>query len=59
MFISDKFKVFESRIGDNQRELSDNQLSKIQQNILSNENYQFKKKSCVDQFKYTLELLKC
>ena len=57
MLISDKFKVYESRIGDNQTELSDNQLGKIQQNILSNENNQFKKKSCVDQFKFNSKVL--
>lgn len=55
--ISDKFKTFETRISDNQRELSDSQLSKIQQNILSNENYQFKKKSCEDQFKFNAKVL--
>lgn len=55
--ISDKFKFFESRFSENQRELSENQLSKIQENILSNESYQFKKKSCEDQFKFNSKVL--
>ena len=55
--ISDKFKFFESRFGENQRELSENHLSKIQENILSNESYQFKKKSCEDQFKFNSKVL--
>ena len=55
--ISSKFSTFEARFSDNQKELSESQLSKIQQNILSNENYQFKKKSCEDQFKFNSKVL--
>ena len=55
--ISSKFSSFEARFSDNQKELSESQLSKIQQNILSNENYQFKKKSCEDQFKFNSKVL--
>ena len=55
--ISSKFSTFEARFSENQRDLSENQLSKIQQNILSNENYQFKKKSCEDQFKFNAKVL--
>ena len=55
--ISSKFSTFEARFSDNQKELSESQLSKIQRNILSNENYQFKKKSCEDQFKFNSKVL--
>ena len=44
--ISSILSTFEARFSENQRYLSENQLSKIRQNILSNENYKFKKKSC-------------
>ena len=55
--ISSKFGTFEARFSENQRELSEFQLSKIQQNILTNDNYQFKKKSCEDQFKFNSKVI--
>ena len=47
--ISTKFAVFESRVSDTQRQISDTQLSKIECNILNNDSYRFKRKSCEDQ----------
>ncbi|MCG7876286.1 MAG: reverse transcriptase domain-containing protein, partial [Candidatus Thiodiazotropha endolucinida] len=55
--ITSKFGSFEARFSENQKELSEFQLNKIQQNILSNENYQFKKKSCEDQFKFNSKIM--
>ena len=50
--ISSKFSTFETRISDAQKELSESQLAKIQQNILANDSYTFKRKSCEDQYKF-------
>ena len=55
--ITSKFGTFEAKFSENQKELSEFQLNKIQQNILSNENYQFKKKSCEDQFKFNSKIM--
>ena len=55
--ITIKFGTFEARFSENQKELSEFQLNKIQQNILSNENYQFKMKSCEDQFKFNSKIM--
>ena len=42
--ITSKVSTFEARFSENQRELSDNQLSKIQQNILRTKIISSKKK---------------
>ncbi len=38
------------------RDISDTQLSKIQNTILAYDNHVFKKKSCVDQFKFNVKV---
>ena len=45
--ITSRFGTFEAKFSENQKELSEFQLNKIQQNILSNENYQYKKRKAV------------
>ena len=54
--ISSKFTCFETKISDVQKDLSESQLAKIQQNILANDSYTFKRKSCEDQFKFNAKV---
>ena len=55
--ISSKLANFETKISESQRQISDSQLNKIQENILCNDNYAFKRKSCEDQFKFNLKVV--
>ena len=50
--ISSKFASFEDKISTSQQDISANQLAKIQNTILANDNYTFKRKSCEDQYKF-------
>ena len=54
--ISTKFAVFESRVSDTHRQISDTQLSKIECNILNNDSYRFKRKSCEDQYNFNVKV---
>ena len=48
--ILSKLVSFESRITATQKNIADSQLSKIKEDMLTNDNYVFKRKSCEDQF---------
>ena len=54
--ISSKFTAFESKVSDTQKQISDSQLAKIEHNILSNDSYRFKRKSCEDQYKFNAKV---
>ena len=54
--ISSKLVSFESRITATQKNIADSQLSKIKEDMLTNDNYVFKRKSCEDQFKFNIKL---
>jgi hypothetical protein len=55
--VSSKLSVFERRINDTQRELSVNQLTQIQQNLVLNDGYRFKKKGNEEQFKANVKVM--
>ena len=57
MLISSKLAFFEQKISSTQREISDSQLAKIQQNILLNDTYSFKRKGNEEQFKSNVRVL--
>ena len=49
--------MFEQRTSSSQRDISDSQFAKIQQNILSNDSYTFKKKGNEEQFKAKVQVI--
>ena len=55
--MSAKLDSVQNKISDNQQKLSESQIAKIQSNILTNDGYKFKKKSCEDQFKFGIKLM--
>lgn len=55
--VSSKLESFHEKISENQKNLADSQLSKIKSNILSNDGYSFKRKSCEDQYKFNVKVL--
>ena len=55
--LTSRFAMFEQRISSSQRDISDSQLSKIQQNILSNDSYTFKRKGNEEQFKANVRVI--
>ena len=55
--ISSELETFQDKISENQKNLADSQLSKINNNILSNDGYSFKRKSCEDQYKFKAKVL--
>ena len=44
--ISTKLVSFENRITESQRNIADSQLNKMKEDMLTNDNYVFKRKSC-------------
>ena len=54
--ISSKFASLEDRMTSAQKNIADSQLSKIKEDILSNDSYVFKRKSCEDQFKFNVKV---
>ena len=54
--ISSKLACLEDRMTSTQKSIADSQLSKMKEDILSNDNYVFKRKSCEDQFKFNVKL---
>ncbi|XP_060585380.1 uncharacterized protein LOC132741266 [Ruditapes philippinarum] len=54
--MSSKLASMEERILKSQKAISDTQISKIQQDILQNDNYVFKRKSCEDQLKFNVKV---
>ena len=55
--LTSRFAMFEQRISSSQRDISDSQLAKIQQNILSNDSYTFKRKRNEEQFKANVRVI--
>ena len=55
--LTSRFAMFEQRISSSQRDISDSQLAKIQQNILSNDSYIFKRKRNEEQFKAKVRVI--
>ncbi|MCG8049359.1 MAG: zinc finger domain-containing protein [Candidatus Thiodiazotropha endolucinida] len=55
--ISTKLASFEQKISSSQRDISDSQFAKIQQNILLNDSYSFKRKGNEEQFKANVRVL--
>jgi len=55
--LSSRLKSFEQKISESQRQISDTQLTKIQQNFVSNDNFTFKKKGNEEQFKVNVRIL--
>ncbi|WAR27332.1 hypothetical protein MAR_013036, partial [Mya arenaria] len=53
--ISNKLACFEERISQSQKDVADSQICKMQEDILCNDTYQFKRKSCENQFKFNLK----
>ena len=54
--ISSKFASLEDRMTTAQKSIADSQLSKIKEDILSNDSYVLKRKSCEDQFKFNVKV---
>ena len=54
--ISSKLACMEDRMTANQKAIADSQISKMKEDILSNDSYVFKRKSCEDQFKFNNKL---
>lgn len=54
--VDGKLSGFERKISEAQREISDKQLLKIQQDVLCSEPHKFSRKSCEDQFKFNQKL---
>ncbi|MEW8548152.1 MAG: reverse transcriptase domain-containing protein [Candidatus Thiodiazotropha sp.] len=57
VLISSKLASFEQKISSTQRDISESQLAKIQQNILLNDSYSFKRKGNEEQFKSNVRVL--
>ena len=55
--ISSKWACLEDRMTSTQKSIADSQLSKMKEDMLSNNNYDFKRKSCEDQFKFQCEVI--
>ena len=55
--LTSRFAMFEQRISSSQRDISDSQLAKIQQNILSNDSYTFKGKGNEEQLKANVRVI--
>ena len=55
--LTSRFAMFEQRISSSQRDISDSQLAKIQQNILSNDSCTFKRKGNEEQFKANVRVI--
>ena len=53
---SSKFASLEGRMTTAQKNIADSHLSKIKEDILSNDSYVFKRKSCEDQFKFNVKV---
>ena len=54
--ISSKLACLEDRMPSPQKSIANSQLSKMKEDMLSNDNYVFKRKSCEDQFKFNVKL---
>ena len=54
--ILSKLACLEDRMTSTQKSIADSQLSKMKEDMLSNDNYVFKRKSCEDQFKFNVKL---
>jgi hypothetical protein len=54
--MSSKLALMEKRILKSQKAISDNQISKIQLDILQNDNYVLKHKNCEDQVKFNAKV---
>ena len=54
--ISSRLASFEDRITTAQKNIADSQLSKIKEDILSDDSYVFKRKNCEDQFKFNVKV---
>ena len=52
-----KLEAFEAKISENQKTVAENQMSKIQTNILAYDGYSFKRKSCEDQYNFNAKVL--
>ena len=55
--ISSKLERVKSQISENQKQLPESQISKLQNNILCNDGYSFKRNGCEDQFKLNVKLM--
>ena len=52
-----KLDSMQNKISENQQKLSNSQMAKIQSNILTYDGYNFKRKSCEDQFKFNVKVM--
>ena len=55
--ISSKLESVKSQISENQKQLPESQISKIQNNTLCTDGYSFKRNGCEDQFKLNVKLM--
>ena len=55
--MNSKFEAFEQRIGNTQREISQSQISAIQNNLAATDNYTFKKKGREQQYRMNAQVM--